>query len=1191
MITRKRAKENADDHLIVDSSTDDDETVKKSTRIPKKKVKKTTEERIKEVAGDSQDNDDEMVDDEVGESGKINTKRLLDVRSKRAKRLDFEQGFFYLPKFDCYLPRPVLHMIMGYIPPFPYFLNIRSISQQWLDEFDTELCQKVKELDLIQRYDINDEKIKYKYPWYDENTTTIRNNDSIRFLALLFPNVEKLMVPAIGYSNVRLPPNVLRLFSKLQTMEIFYLLPIALDPTKNIERRAAITYKQEITDIQSITNNRYLTQFSSIIRENDDNSNLVATNVLVPENVVSLFTYLVENEHFSLRRLDILSLPKILYSKELITFILQHTEKQVNQGYGYPEFYSDSNIIHITNDEVLDHMAENQFFKNVLSPKLIYHWKFISHLLSELSKVKTCKILFEQSELPLVFDGEINPLLWIIKNNNSSQLPDIIEFLFTLNPSLVTLGDANGVVNGDEKNMNILHLYITTCKTIEERVVSSLINIGCNIKYVCPTTGNNLIHIHPCSPYAFAKAYQKFGLSINDVKFEKNWNLLHKLINLTKASGIACLLITHGVDANLVDEDGNLPLIYFLKEKIHSDEDFIALMNSISEETLTKRYNSKSLLAIVIEMFDPTSLTAFFRDELDSSYAILQLIANLLSRGCKLNEALSELSTTLYEKDNLDFNKSIFLMKLIFSMTNQTEVVEKILKYLENLEEALIKPQTFSNCKISPLMFLLFLWGDSYKKAEFYRAFYSDKPLFSPKLLENIIDIPNKKIDSLFFAIATSGARQISWEYLEGILGFEHEKSGWSNTTSKHSDFLRYFEKYRYHDEAFGPINIIQIAKLMASDAVLGQILYLDNSNQVLNALGNETFQNSESILEQIAKSRSLNIGNLFIDRFNNPNTVEWTPKHFRAAFEHDNFHTCYEIISCDKYKHDFTNEEIVQILIGSKCSDQVGLLQTKINGLTFKEKFKLFSTRFNIIFTKNHNIHNVPWKKTQSWGYYLNQLIERANNLPLIDRDTEELNLSLLDVCLIDGLMFPYLYAILDSAAGRKRKKITIDSKLSQDLLINWLTSKNTEGRTVLHMICQNCNSENYDTKSDMLNDLIKYISSHNRNDIFNLQDNEGKTPLFHAVESGNFIETFLTVSDISIQNNKGEKIQDILNEEQKVLFAPYLQVKKPTTTSKSSNRRKKNQSEDENRASSSEDEGKSKKKTATRTARRKRK
>ena len=402
-------------------------------------------------------------------------------------------------------------MILEYVPPFPYFLNIRSISQQWLDDFDTVICQNVKELDLVQRNDIDYELVRYKFPWYDSNCTTRRNNDCIRFLAILFPNIEKLIVPAIG-ATVRVPNNILKLFHKLQTMEIFYVSPLTLDVSYN-PAEIPLTYRQDITNIQNITYNRYLTQFtSSLVMVKDDNSSLITlSNSLIPENVISLFKYLVKEQHFSLKRLNVLSLPENLYSKALIDFILEENVKHVERGYGSPELTTGSNSIYITNEEIADYMYEKQFFKTLISPTDItsYDWDFISQILSGVSNLQVFKMLFEQANFPLVFDAEINPLLWLIQNNVSRQLPQIIEFLCTRNPSLVTLGNSKGFLNGDEKNVNILHLYITCSNEYEinEDVIATLIKIGCDIKFVCPTTGNNLIHIHPCSPCMFIFNY------------------------------------------------------------------------------------------------------------------------------------------------------------------------------------------------------------------------------------------------------------------------------------------------------------------------------------------------------------------------------------------------------------------------------------------------------------------------------------------------------------------------------------------------------------------------------------------------------------------------------------------------------------------------------------------------------------
>ncbi|EFC38315.1 hypothetical protein NAEGRDRAFT_73995 [Naegleria gruberi] len=1248
---------------VDDSVTSSEEKVNESPqplRAPKKKLKKSTEERIKEVVGDDsqnveeEGNDDNMVDEDGEQSvsviGIFNTKRLLDARSKKVKRMDWEQGFFYLPKFDCYLPRHILHMILEYVPPFPYFLNIRCISQQWLDDFDTVICQNVKELDLIQRNDIDYELVKYNFPWYDSYCDIRTNNDCIRLLALLFPNVEKLIVPGFG-TRVNVPNNMLTLFHKLQTMEIFYVGPLTVDTRRNYPLEMNITYRQDITNIQSITNKKYLTQFSSIVKAmNIDNSTLITvTNCLIPENVINLFKYLVKEQHFSLKRLNILLLPGPLYSKALIDFILEENVKHVERGYGTPLLASYSQILYIENDEIIDYMYEKQFFKNLLSPMDI-DWNIISQVLSRTSSPKMFKILFEQSNFPLVCDEEINPLLLFIKRSKSTHQPEIIEFLCTLNPSIITLGDVKGIVNGDEMNLNILHSYLTGASnneyTIDENIISSLIKAGCDVKFVCPTTGNNLIHIHPCSPSlidavpveyfqmknnkgynplerlikrieierniennellttidAFGKAYSKYGLSINELKFEKNQNLLHKLINLcSKARGIVSKLIQLGVDANAIDEDENLPLFYFLGH-FNSDTDVTALIDSISEETLTKRYNNKSFLTNVIERLDSDEPNSHFYFGCDEKISTLDLLENLLVRGCNLNETLSELSDTYYEKGNLDRNRALLLMQLFNSIINPNlENLRTIFKYFDNFEDTLTKICIVKGTPISPLLYLLSLCSHHRHNShsDIHEIFYSDNPLIPAKLLENIIDIPNKKTDALYYSVISSKSSEaLDFSYLKGILGIklDHSLTAFRYQPPNFTDIATIIASFRHEDEFYGNLNIVQLAVIMETTEILKQIhqIFSDESSlSILDNLYSEPFKDGTSILDELAKRGLFDAGNMYITT-----KQEWSIKHFRLAFESNHFNICYFIISDNSYTHDFTKEEILQILIGviverkhrfGNKDGQIEMAETiasLFSDLTLEERFKMFSTRFKIAINNEEKIkdtpnccHNNGWLNILEETVFQAKLAWSKQNTPR-KQNHKHHHFSLLDICYWKGLMYLLFYIVLEDTTGRKKKNILINSDLSKDILIPWITTKcDDTGKTLIHFACQKPNY--YPDKDVIVKDLINYLSTVNRQDALNAQDNELKTAAFYALESRS-CDFIFEVIDLSLKNNKGETVQDLMSDDNKIQYAKFFEKKETSKKETTTRRRKKQESFDD--TSSDEEEKPRKTRSSTR-------
>lgn len=553
---------------MIDSEMEElsEEEVKKlkqaKVRVPKKKVKKTTEERLKQVVGEdnSQIMEEEAADQEDDDgSGGLNTKRLLDARSKKAKRMDWEQGeyydliyhvfflmtivellianvlfrilivlllfrnnndtilfhekscagFFYLPKFDCYLPRHILHSILGYLPAFPYYLTIRLTSQQWLDDFDNVICQEVKELDLIQRNENPDATIKYRYPWYNSQVSTRMNNDCIRFLGVLFPNIEKLILPCVN-DRLRVPQRLLSSFPKLSHVQIFFLPPF------NSWRSC---YRQDVIDCQNL-DYTFVQNFAKILRFKSDQSNLVSIpNNAKSEDVINTLKYFVETERFSLDKTDIItSLHPTSFTPSLIDYILQVHEKQQKAGYERITFTQErimnSSLFFGLPDAIMDYMLETQFFKKLTSTESIISSSFVNSLLTSITSLKMAKLLFEQAEWPFVFDEVKNPLLILIANSrNTSVTSELISFFCNLKPGLISLGDENGIISNEVASLNILNLYLNMQKGLnaDDSIIEALHRNGADITFVCPNTGNNFLHICPYS--------------------ECKWNFLQKVLN------------------------------------------------------------------------------------------------------------------------------------------------------------------------------------------------------------------------------------------------------------------------------------------------------------------------------------------------------------------------------------------------------------------------------------------------------------------------------------------------------------------------------------------------------------------------------------------------------------------------------------------------------------------------------------
>ncbi|KAG2392939.1 hypothetical protein C9374_009516 [Naegleria lovaniensis] len=1208
---------------MIDSETEilSEEEEKKrkqaKVRVPKKKIKKSTEERLKQVVGEDnsqnmkegeaavdQEDDD---NDESGGSSSFNTKRLLDARSKKAKRMDWEQGFFYLPKFDCYLPRHLLHSILGYLPAFPYYLTIRLTSQQWLDDFENVMFQELKELDLVQRNESPEATIKYRYPWYNPQVSTRMNNDCIRFLGVLFPNIEKLILPSVD-EKLRVPQKLLASFPKLETVQIFYLPPFHTWRT---------CYRQDIINVQHLEN-AYFQNFAKIYMVKSENSTLVSIpSHTTSEEIMNILKYFVETERFSLDKTRIItSLHPTHFSTSLIDYILQVNEKQQNAGYEPITFTEDdirpsfSSIFVGLLDPIMDYMLETQFFKKLTATGSIIRPSVVNTILGSIISVKIAKLLFEQAEWPFVFDDAQNPLLFIINNaRNTIVASELISFFCKLKPQLISLGDENGIIGNNKASLNILNVYLSMNKALkaDDLIIEALHSNGADITAVCPSTGNNLLHTCPFSEYlsqhlpkeyflaknnrnfnplerllkrievdndipeekveqairAFCNAYKKFNISLNDLVFENEMSLLHKIITLHKPFAIP-ELVSAGLDANKIDHQGKTPLHLIIEMCSDEGSRFFTACEKLIEvmdvALINKEDKSgKTALCYLLERYTPLPVgNSFFTFNVaDTQDSHLKVIALLLAKGADLNRSIQAMDGDGFVKDNFELNRGLVLASWLFSAPLVApDTLGKVLKYLDNLNELLVSPIDLQGVNISPLCVMLSAWTHNNPKvSNMQQVFQGDYPVLDKELLKkSIVTVNGKQVDPVLYVLFSRpfNANNL-WRAIEALMFVPVQANTgmwWIHQECNEADLCNSLLRYQYEDDEFGTMNILHIVCKTENKVLLENLLNMlkrHNLPQLSTLLVSKTSKGHD-VLDIISQCGCYTSGISLMNYAESLSTqMNWSKQNLRTAFCNYKYKLCF-LILCehDELVDEFSLDELMEICIGYTIESDEYQKDFQVSVIDmlehiFKHTKQDKNSKLNIL-TKPLTITRIKPAKNlyekfstrRALGTALNQAMSTCARISQsVETETVRRELSWLELSYWKGLNYLVIYILHNDTSYRKKKQILTNCNLDQSKIIEWLTRKiNPKGASILHLLCEDppCGRSVYSMNSikhELLEDVLKFLSKTDQFDeVVNIQDDNGESPLFYAIRNQNGWEQLLRLSDLKLKNKDGKTV-----------------------------------------------------------------
>ncbi|KAG2387466.1 hypothetical protein C9374_001798 [Naegleria lovaniensis] len=1160
---------------------------KKQISLPKKLKVKDTEERIREVLGEDakEENfhcdDDGMVDDDIENHDDMNDERedegennsiksgIEDMRSRKSKKLDWIQGFFYLPKFDCYLPRPVFHEILNYIQPFPYYLTLRGVCQQWLDELYQNIFPNVKEMNLVKRHEFED-SINYKYPWYNKNAKNTYSS-CIRYLALLFPNVEVISMPLFTNSGwysiheLHAPNQFIYLFRKLTKLCLFSTTPF---DESHYGRQLFI--KLEFFDFEEIMDAYpdVIRDINKLLRHSKD-TDICKPYTLDKSSDRTVFfeaiKHLVLQEKFSFEHMDLFSMKGIHFSKEIIDFFVdnyrKHSEHGYKKMYPYEEYFNPHGILTVK-DDVADYILEKEMFKIAFSHAVTNDeiaFTIVGKILCNVSSLSVAKAIFEQAKFPVIFEQEVNPLLVLLNNNYSREVPAIIELLCSLYPlDLLTLGDSNGNII---KNVDgqFVHEFKLLYKYIENKgsrcsgeVIKCLYNLGFNLHYVDPVTNDNLLHICPI-PYLFEVLPTDFLL----MKNKDGMTPIHTLLSQNSSIGtkdlyvglssLTCTdFIEAGVDPNAIDNSKKTPLHYYVHNE-HKDYDvLVQLGNRMSSNALNQEdENGKLAFTYLIEdlLFKrkPETYTSRF---VPLSQEVEQAVQRLIETSCDVQKVFQAISISITKQGDPVLNGALSLISLInYPLRGNSEKAKPMLITLckelakirdETLDKLLVRKLDFShieldqslrNVPINALSMLLCVWCKFPQPVTLQNWFKGENAILSDRLFSNIFDTDNGlQCDFIYYFLAGRFNLTKFDSYVSGFYGYLNSWQGFQYFTTQLKNLTFVIPNY-------GELNIFQLC------------CKLDNYAAFRHFASQKPYR-AQEFVDLIAENGD-SFGP-FIDEYP---SVKWKPEHIITALKNHHYSLCFKLISTyDELLTTISLEEIVEIICGCTYSSndivnfdmQAMKLLDSVN-ITEEERLNLFSKQ-RIIY-----INDTYEELDKSTDYWHRTLVEtlKTNKLIFEGPSRVQKTMSLMEICYLFGLYFVAAYFITNSSNTKQRgKKLFTKTDIKQETVLEWLSRKNTvtyPGFTLAHLVCtfkwpSNLAQTNQAEKNKvyLAQDLIQYLKDVKRIDILNIKDDDGETPLFMAYRN-RFMETeFSSVIDTEIVNNDGEKAEEVVQNEE---------------------------------------------------------
>ncbi|KAG2385416.1 hypothetical protein C9374_003231, partial [Naegleria lovaniensis] len=927
--------------------------------------------------------DDEEDDDGGAEGdGSVNSsmKSIIDNRSGKSKRLDWEQGFFLFTK---------------YIPPFPFYLTLRGVCQQWLDDLYHNVCPNVESIDLVKRNEFTD-SIGYKYPWYNPNAKR-KYGDSIRYISLVFPNITSMCFPIFESRQLRVPTRFLKYFPQLERMELFNYRPFSpLYLHVSGLRSNDFLLSMDLLNVRNITlGYQYYrrrsdrTSFPYVLSYLNSNQQhlRIKHSIKYGDNgteTLKEIKYLVEEEKFSFEAIDFFTLDSYQYTQEMLEFFLNKYKKQLASNYKallpYEEYFERRGIL--CNHNLLDFIIENELFKVAFPNADTVAYVITDKILKNIADEKMAKAIFEQAKFPLLFEGEWNPLVTVLISN--PYTPGLVSYLCKLVPNLITLGNSEGIVTKDENgcfvhNMNVLASYLKKVREPSGYVTSlveRLHRCGCELNYVFAETGNNFCHLIPSS-YLFkvipkeylnmknneghtplqslctlqgelsidfieevSKIFNTNGIPLNDT-YNNDQNLLHMFAE-KKNQPVIETLISYGVNANAVDTFGKTPLFYMhsIGHQLVRPSTLHKLMQAMDKSMLNhKDKNGKTALTYWLEDLKPnipsSGMHYYSPVDLSGNLAIILL---MVGDGCNVLDAIQSMDSELMKQGNLSHNLSLFLVQLLVATTRHTEsYIFRLLKIIsqdKDIYELLSAPFQFQDnefedqnllgVKANALSCLITYLMDGFENSPIGALFFGTPPVLDKSVLDKVFTLEDgvSAIDFLYFALLSGIPGNQFMLFLEEIFNVPRLHYTWYRQPH-YSQICPKLAKYSYYDTDLGPLNILQLCcKHERKDLLQYQLLpnFKDGliTNDEFQQMITAKTKNGDDLLDIACKAFNMELAGFISSEC----SLQFKRAHFEEGLQKHQYDFCYSFITSKSDAVKPTLDEIVHVLCGyiQKC-------------------------------------------------------------------------------------------------------------------------------------------------------------------------------------------------------------------------------------------------------------------------------
>ncbi|EFC44834.1 predicted protein [Naegleria gruberi] len=1005
---------------------------------------------------------------------------------------------FYFNLWGQEVNEDLMQYILDFVPVYPDLLNMRATNRFWKNKLEKVFFPKVKVLDLLTREKNQIEKFK---------------STKLKQMASYFPNFTKLRVCQSGWEAFFQQPN------KIETFEFFDLecvalatglfefLDVLVDCHKNNKHSSDLktvniygtsengyiyfgTDKNKIINYLNGLHNKKETPMSSLetinLKYHNTSEQLLtrlkkvkADNPITEyDNVLEFWDMLVYEENINWNLLHPFKLVE-LKNDDLYDVIIEYAKAQ-----DIPVQISEFESELARSDLLFDEFYKKFVANTDLEPHLRYKMdRYMLNRIFQNGNDHLLNLVIENKEIPLIIEGAYNPLTCLVNNRKITLLKKALE----REPTLLNLGNSNGIIEGNAANMNLLYCLfksnVYSYSPIPFDIVKSLIDLGVDLNYTC-SEGSILSYISDYSAGSlslfenieletlektnsnglnaienwasrlrqfgsynsmeflkfFNKIYQRNGKELKDFRSSNGGNLLH-ILSRAPSTLTDYAITTLGVDISHKNND-EIPALFVVNSSMWSS----TLLASLKLEELNSR--------------DANGQTLLCKSLLDSE----RLSSLLVERGCDLEYALSNVpfKSEFFElkKGEPYINGAKLLLYYAFARSiNYFSILNKSKEVLKKcLEiEITMSSETLGVVNLTPVHTYLMLGIETQTIA--------DLGLITRKRY-----IVNGSVDYGNYTDENEG--MINYYALQAMNGIYNEYCVNSKLYEEESSITK--------------LNSWKLAVKYGHYRVAKKIIHylgkpLDECESTINELASANLQ--YHILEESLK-RKLKEKNLVGD-----------DKKLISGY----------IFNFTPFG-DFSELEPVEDLIDSDLLEQKCIVQ-----LVNRDENRELTEFLN-------NYGNTSNPST----------IKYIGKMYSCVQEPVTYQLSMLEVCALKGYPLKKI-----------QEKLTTEKEILQ--FLSRMDKKS--GKTIMHLLCDSSlpvyfrveKRELHSYKHSLIVSLLSKLSAASKKKVLNLLDDNHETPIFAAIRADfkNLVKSLAPNTDMSLRNSQGKNCLEISQSE----------------------------------------------------------